>query len=158
MIQIFLMFQRDWGELTYREQIGYLSNLVHVVASEMENSYGANNEHEILGAAASVLEEIPNRTISRFYKSVPYVLEEQMRLAMDHLKTCGHLSKIHDGEFLCVAPQMPEMEVFVRDVFDAYAKSLKSYSRDLYAGVVQKEYDVLPNPIGLDFGQTRFNR
>jgi len=152
------MFHRDWGNMTYREQVGYLSQLVHVVASEMEKSYGAGNEDEIVGAAVSVLEEIPNRTISNFYKNSPYILKEHMKMAVDHLKTCGQISKVHDVEIVCVDPQMPDMEAFVKDIFQAYVQRSKRIYSSMYAGVMQRGYDVIPDPTGLDFSHTRFHR
>jgi hypothetical protein len=149
------MFKKDWGELNYKEQIGYLSNLVHVVASEMEKRYGAISSGEIFGAAVSIIEEIPN--ISKFYKNRPELLKEQMGKSMKHLEECGQISK-HECEFVCVSPQIPHIESFVRDVFENNLEKLKRLSTTMYTGMVQKEYYILPNPIGLDFGQTRFNR
>ncbi|MBI4894495.1 MAG: hypothetical protein HY833_02055 [Candidatus Aenigmarchaeota archaeon] len=146
------MFNVDWGNISYSQQVGYLSQMMHVVASEMEMGYGANSEGEIMGATVSILGSVPNTSISTFYGNRPHLLQDQMRRAMERLRDYGQVSKQDDGEVLSVAPQLPEIEGFVRDVLETYSRDLKNSHSHIYDGV---NADGSATPYA---GATRFHR
>lgn len=148
------MFNVDWRGMTYSNQVECLGKMMHVVASEMEMGYGANSEGEIMGATVSILSSVPDASVSKFYENKPHLLEEQMRKAIDNLKDHGHMSKQYDGELLSVAPQLPQIESFVKDVLETYSKNLKINYMHLYEASESKTGG-FP---GDTTGQTRFQR
>lgn len=151
------MFNAEWTSMTYAEQVEYLGQMMHVVASEMEMGYGANSEGEIMGATVSILGSVPGTSISKFYENNPHLLKEQMKKAIDNLKEHSQVSRQYDGELLSVDPQLPQIQNFVKDILETYSRNLKAGYSHLYnAGE--------PNSTGYwvagsaNVSQTRFQR
>lgn len=147
-MMISFMFETDWRNMTYSEQVGHLSQVIHVIASNMEMGYGANSEGEIMGATVSILSAIPNSSITRFYGNKPDLLHDQMKQAIGKLKEYGQMSQQDDGEFLSVAPQLPEIETVVREALNTQSEFLKNSYMHLYDGRNNKNHEENQNPTG----------
>jgi len=126
------MLKAEWGDMTYPEQVGYLSKIMHVVASKMEMGCGANSEGEVMGATAGILSSIPNPSISRFYEDRGELLRNQVRKAMVKLREYGQVSKEDSGEILSVYPGLPDIEKLVSAALNVQSQNLKDSYRHLY--------------------------